>query len=87
MGFVRSLIILTLGVYAGIYLAQNYPVPTLKKPNEFLRKAKSWYDGTDDIDRRNKNIKKIFDNTEDDDDREEEEDEEFVYQTESRNGY
>ena len=47
----------SVGVYAGIYVTQNYKIPQVDKPEELIEKAKSWVE----------NINKTYKKSEKDD--------------------
>lgn len=40
---VKFLITLSIGVYAGIYLDQNYNIPKVDDPKELFKKCKTWF--------------------------------------------
>ena len=44
MGILRGLLIFGAGVYAGMYVTQNYKVPQVDKPEELISRAKSWFE-------------------------------------------
>lgn len=57
MGLLRGLLVFSVGVYAGIYVTQNYKIPQVDKPEELIEKAKSWVE----------NINKTYKKSEKDD--------------------
>lgn len=44
MGLLRGLLVFSVGVYAGIYVTQNYKVPQVDKPEELMERAKTWFE-------------------------------------------
>ncbi len=42
MGLIRGIIVMGIGVYAGIYVSQNYRLPKVDKPAELWHQAKEY---------------------------------------------
>lgn len=42
MGLLKSLITLGVGVYAGVYMDQNYKIPKVDDPKEILKQVQEW---------------------------------------------
>ena len=47
MGLIRGLFVFGLGLYAGIYVSQNYKIPAVDKPEDIIAKFRSWMDDVD----------------------------------------
>ncbi|KAI2802127.1 hypothetical protein BLOT_010319 [Blomia tropicalis] len=41
MGLIRGLFVFGLGLYAGIYVSQNYKIPAVDKPEDIIAKFRS----------------------------------------------
>ena len=55
LGLVNPLLYLSMGVYVGIWIAQNHSTPPLESPLSLVMRAKQWITGESSSDCSNKN--------------------------------
>lgn len=44
MGFISHVLAAMAGVYAGVYLDQNYALPDVPRPEEIKSRVQAWFD-------------------------------------------